>query len=156
MGKNTIFIAIFSLFSGILLGQTLDKYHFDIVEDGQSLPLAIAGGMNLPQFSEVDLDNDGIKDLFVFDKEGDAIAAFKNVGISGTIKYEYQPGLLVHFPKLNKWSLMVDYNQDGAPDIFAYPSQLGVAGIEVHKGHWEGNRLAFEKLSFANSKGVWF
>ncbi len=154
MRKDTIFITIFSIFSVILYSQSLESYDFDIREDGQKLPLALAGGMNLPQFSEVDLDHDGIKDLFVFDKEGNALSAFKNLGVVGAIQYEYAPELLVHFPKLRKWSLMMDYNQDGAPDIFAYPSQLGIAGIEVHKGHWEGNRLAFEKLSFGQAFDV--
>ncbi len=154
MRKDTIFITIFCIFSVILYSQSLERYDFDIMKDGQKLPLALAGGMNLPQFSEVDLDHDGIKDLFVFDKEGNAISAFKNTGNVGTVQYEYAPELLEHFPKLIKWSLMLDYNQDGAPDIFAYPSQLGVAGIEVHKGHWEGNRLAFEKLSFGQPYDV--
>lgn len=148
MSKDTIFIAIFSVFSVILCGQTLDRFDFDLSLNGQPWGFGLAGGMNLPEFSEVDLDHDGIKDLFVFDKSGEAISAFKNMGENGVVHYEYAPELLEFFPKLVKWALMVDYNLDGAPDIFAYSSQPGVAGVEVHKGHWEGGRLAFEKLSF--------
>ena len=154
MCKDTIFIALFSVFFVTLYGQDLDVYNFEIWEDGQKLELGLAGGMNLPQFSEVDLDHDGINDLFVFDKEGNAISAFKNMGVTGSIQYEYAPELLEYFPKLFKWCLMVDYNKDGAPDIFAYPSQPGVAGVEVRKGHWEGNKLAFEKLSFGQNFDV--
>ena len=39
-----------------------------------------AGGMNSCQFGQVDMNMDGIKDLFVFDRHGDRIMTFVNGG----------------------------------------------------------------------------
>ena len=154
MGKDTILFAIFSVLAVILWGQPLKKYDFEMVAGGQALGQGLAGGMNLPEFSEVDLDHDGTKDLFVFDKSGHAMSAFKNAGTAGVVDYTYQPDLLVNFPQLHHWALMLDYNHDGAGDIFAFTSQLGVAGVEVYKGHWAGDRLAFDKLSFGQTYDI--
>ncbi len=151
MSKNTIFIALFGIIPFFLLGQPLERATFPIFENGQELPLALAGGFNLPQFSGVDLDNDGVEDLFVFDRGGNAMASFK---YQNGMNYDFAPDLLEYFPRLNKWAIMRDYNQDGAPDIFAYTTQLGVAGIEVHKGYWKNNKLAFTKLSFGQTFDV--
>lgn len=151
MSKNTIFIALLGLIPFFLLGQTLERATFPIIENGQELPLALAGGFNLPQFSGVDLDNDGVQDLFVFDRAGNAMTAFK---YQSGMKYEFAPDLLEYFPHLNKWAILRDYNQDGAPDIFAFTTELGIAGIEVHKGYWKNNKLAFTKLSFGQNFDV--
>lgn len=154
MGKDTIFIAVFSLISVLMFGQTLDRTNFLISTENGNLPIALAGGMNMPQFSEVDLNHDGTKDLFVFDRDGDTYSAYLNIGSPNQMSYQFAPDLLAHFPKLVHWALMVDYNLDGAPDIFSFSSQPGVAGVEVHKGHWQNNILHFEKLSFGQPDDV--
>src|SRR4051812_8780602 len=41
-----------------------------VTVNGNTLVNAWAGGLNSPQFSEIDLNGDGIKDLFVFEAEG--------------------------------------------------------------------------------------
>ena len=41
--------------------------------------------MNSCQFGEVDMNLDGIKDFFVFDRHGDRIMTFINGGIAATL-----------------------------------------------------------------------
>src|ERR1051326_6298663 len=50
-------------------------------------PYAWAGGVNSPQFSEIDLNQDGILDLFVFDRTGNKIITFLNLGTPNQVSY---------------------------------------------------------------------
>ena len=60
-----------------------------------------AGGMNSCQFGEIDLNLDGINDLFVFDRHGDRIMPFINSGTAGTIDYDFAPEYVDNLPFLN-------------------------------------------------------
>jgi len=99
------------------------------------------GGMNSCQFGEVDLNMDGIKDLFVFDRHGDRIMTFINGGTPNTVDYEYAPEYIDNFPDLFDWAILVDYNMDGKEDIFTYAGIL--PGIIVYK-NVSDNELEFE------------
>lgn len=90
-----------------------------------------AGGFNNPQFSEIDLDLDGTKDLFVFDRTGNKISTFLNKGIAGIASYQFAPQYASKFPSLRDWVLLADYDCDGYEDIWAYSGKGG--GIEVYK-----------------------
>jgi hypothetical protein len=85
-----------------------------------------AGGHNFPQFSAVDLDGDGIKDLVVFDRSGDVpydkLTTYINVGTPNQVAYVHAPQYEKKFPFIHDWMLMVDYNRDGKEDIFTYNS----------------------------------
>ncbi|OYU94675.1 MAG: hypothetical protein CFE21_15470 [Bacteroidetes bacterium B1(2017)] len=72
------------------------------------------GGLNSPQFSKIDFNGDGVKDLFVFDRVGNKVLTyvFKNG------KYAYEPKYESEFPKLYYWALLRDYDKDGKEDIF--------------------------------------
>ncbi len=108
--------------------------------NGDTLINAWAGGFNSVQFSEIDLDLDGIKDLFVFDRTGNRISTFINEGIPNQVSYKYDPYYIQFFPKgLEKWVLLRDYNCDGAMDIMTSFS----AGVKVYKNVSAIN-LAFE------------
>lgn len=100
-----------------------------------------AGGMNSCQFGEVDMNMDGIKDLFAFDRQGDRIMTFINGGTQNTVDYEYAPEYIAGFPELFDWAILVDYNMDGKADIFTYAKIL--PGIIVYKNVSE-TELAFE------------
>ncbi len=90
-----------------------------------------AGGMNSCQFGEIDLNLDGINDLFVFDRHGDRIMTFINNGTPGTIDYDYAPEFISKFPDLNDWAILADYNMDGKSDIFT--KSVGLPGIIVYR-----------------------
>ena len=103
-----------------------------VSKNGENLSNAWAGGMNFCQFSKIDLDQDGIDDLFIFDKSG------KNGTVNGnrittflfnptTNNFEYAPNYIESFPELIDWALLIDYNQDLKPDIFtSYESSIAL------------------------------
>jgi len=98
------------------------------------------GGHNFCQLSELDINMDGIKDLFLFDRTGIKITCYINKGTPNTVDYldstlKYKSG----FPHLEEWALARDYNCDGKADIFTY----GYGGISVWRNVSTGNTLQF-------------
>lgn len=90
-----------------------------------------AGGLNFCQLSPIDLNMDGIKDLFVFDRSGNRISTYINNGTPNTVDYVSAPQYVRNFPPLHDWALLADYNCDGKEDIFTYSNVGG--GIAVYK-----------------------
>lgn len=88
-----------------------------------------AGGLNFLQVSDIDLNFDGIMDLFVFDRTGNKISTFINGGTANTVDYTYDHSYVDKFPKLDSWVLLRDYNCDGKMDIFSHTN----LGIKVYK-----------------------
>ncbi|MFQ3332865.1 MAG: hypothetical protein ACI8ZH_000758 [Flavobacteriales bacterium] len=89
-----------------------------ISENGSAFSSAFSGGINAGQFSEVDLDLDGVMDIVVFDKSGNKISPF----INDNGNYVYAPIYRNNFPKVHDWMLLADYNCDGKNDIYTYSS----------------------------------
>lgn len=94
-----------------------------VFSDGDSLTNAWGGGINGIRLSEIDLDQDGNKDLFAFEKHGNRVLTFLRRGD----KYLFAPEYARRFPELHDWAILQDYDNDGKPDIFTY----GLAGIRV-------------------------
>lgn len=123
IGLRQIFlIAIaFSFFPAqILLAQSMSlKDNVPFYQDGQALNSPFAGGLNLPQFSTIDLDGDGNLDLFVYDRSGNKVLTFINGNTANTIDYTYDPSYISAFPDgMDHFALLRDFNCDGLPDIF--------------------------------------
>ncbi len=112
---------------------------------GNPLQLAFAGGLNNPQYSATDLDNDGVKDLFVFDRAGDVSYCFLQKGDLGVSRYVHAPLFETFFPKLGDWVLLRDFDGDGLEDIWASSSKTqGPAGIEVYHAIRVGDHIEYE------------
>ena len=123
----------------------------EFTQNGKTLTEATVGGLSSPQFSEVDLNNDGIQDLYIFDKIGQVGLTYINGGTPNKVDYSYAPTYQSNFPNLVAWVLLRDYNGDGIADIFAYSSIPGIPGIEVHTGYYdENNRIAFHRFDFSD------
>jgi hypothetical protein len=103
------------------------------------------GGMNSCQFAEIDMNFDGIEDLFVFDRHGDRIMTFINGGTQAMVDYNYVPELAESFPELVDWVIFADYNADGKKDIFT--KSPGLPGIIVYKNISEGS-LGFDLVVY--------
>jgi len=95
------------------------------------LPYPWAGGMNSCQFGEIDLNMDGVKDLFVFDRHGDRVLTFINGGQAGQVDYTFAPEYISCFPDLYDWVILRDYNNDGLEDLFTYAKDY--PGIVVYR-----------------------
>jgi hypothetical protein len=112
-------------------------------ENGMQFPSAVSGGINSGQFSNIDLNLDGVMDLVVFDKSGNKISPF----INDNGNYIYSPKYRNNFPKVHDWMLLADYNCDGKNDIYTYSS----GGVAIYK-NTSVNNLSFSLItSLVNS-----
>jgi len=104
-----------------------------VVISGNTLSNAWAGGLNSPKFSEIDLNGDGIKDLFVFESDWNGrVKTYINKGTANTVDYHYAPEYQSKFPPMRNWALLADYNCDGKEDIFASVS----GGMAVYRNDY--------------------
>ena len=132
---NLTFILLFSnnIFSQFSFKKTDSLKVFD---NTKLMKMPFAGGFNYMQFSELDLDYDGVNDLFSFDRSSNKPNTFLNAGITDSIDYTYAPQFLGNIPKgLKDWVLLADYNCDGKQDIF---TQNGGA-IKIYKNDGNAN-----------------
>ena len=147
-----ICLIVFTAFCLNLNSQTIERFDVPVMVNGVQLENPWVGGLNTPQYSNADFDNDGIDDLFIFDKIGNISMVFINEGIAGQVAYKYAPEYVNNLPELNSWALLRDYDGDGAKDIFCYPNLTAFAGIEVYKGYYENNELKFRLLEFPETR----
>lgn len=129
---------------------TIRVYH-----DSKKLSFPWLGGLSNPQFSSVDLNNDGIKDLFIFDKEDGKLLTFLNSGMPNAIDLIYNSKYEFNFPLLTQWALLVDFNQDGIDDIFTHEPNTF---IKVYKGFYSNNRITFtlenDRLEYQGNSSI--
>ena len=115
--KTKIFCRYFSLFYLICNLQAVqsqtDIFEAFFITPKQPLSNPYAGGIRHPQFSQLDLDNDGKKNLFVFDKATNLIQTYINKGKENEVNYQYTSEYNHIFPRLETWALLRDFNHDG-------------------------------------------
>lgn len=116
-----------------------------VVANSVQLTWPWAGGMNFCQLSEIDLNLDGVMDLFSFDRSGNKILTWINKGTANTSDYVFAPEYIKRFPLLREWVLLRDYNCDGKMDIFSY----SFAGFSIHKNtSTSSSGLQFQLVQF--------
>jgi hypothetical protein len=124
--------------------------HFDgsvpVYHQGNLLDLAWAGGLNFVQVSSIDLNGDGLKDLFLFDRSGNKVVTLLRTEGSGTGAYTVTRAYddVYPFKELHDWALLRDFNCDGKEDIFSYSQ----AGFSVYRNISDANGPAFELSTF--------
>ncbi len=144
---KSLFAIFFVLLVPVFLSAQIKLIPFDsipVTADNQNLTNAWTGGFNCPQFSQVDLNNDGKKDLVTFERNFyGSVKTFINKGNDGEVIYEYAPQYRLYFPQMRNWMLMRDYNCDGKNDIFT-----GVpAGIAVYRNDSDASGLKFTQVT---------
>lgn len=145
------YFVLISVLNIPMFGQNFDRIDVPIYDQGRKLSLANVGGLKAPQFSNVDFNEDGKLDLFVFDRNGNKILPFVKIGASGSLDYRFAPEYISQFPELNLFALLVDYNRDGIKDIFTGSTNLP-GSVEVWKGKRDLNgKTSYEILNFTNS-----
>lgn len=137
-----------------LSAQDLPRLNFPFQINNRVLANPLVGGLTSPQYSEVDLNNDGIQDLYVFDRAGDVSICYINEGTPNQSDYRFAPEYNKQFPHLESWVLLRDFNQDGAMDIFTFSGTP--AGVIAYKGKYENNKIAFDRINFPNIYNILF
>lgn len=115
-----------------------------VLHNTHQLQNAWAGGLNNPQFSTIDLDNNGTTDLFVFDRSTNRVLTFINNNTPNQTDYSFAPQYAAYFPNMHDWAILTDINRDGLNDLITY----GVAGIQYYTAHrFPNNELHFELIT---------
>ncbi len=143
---RSFIIIILLAIVAVIQSQNLDKGIVVNERNNEAYRYPWAGGLNSCQFGEIDLDFDGVMDLFVFDRAGNRILTFINEGIPDSSSYIYAPHFAERFPVLYDWVILKDYNLDGKQDIFTY--SRGFAGILVYKNTSDDIDLEFELIIY--------
>ena len=149
--KLSLFIFINIFFPGNLKSQSFYDFGFEqdfsvVVRDnyGNVLDYAWWGGLNAVHFGTMDINNNGIDDLVIFEKHGNKILPLINQNIKGKFSYVYAPEYIRFFPSaLTDWVIFYDFNNDGKKDIFTYTT----GGIKVYRNTTTTGNLSFELYS---------
>lgn len=140
---NKLFVLFLLLLSNFGFTQIFERYNVPFVKNGNVLDFPLTGGLNAPQISGVDLNHDGMTDLFINDRIGGVPLSFV-FDPSADSKYRFEPGLTRYFPKTTNWALMLDFNKDNIPDLFTYSVASGIDGVTAYRGKWVSDTLHFD------------
>jgi hypothetical protein len=152
-----VMVCVFCLSFQYAMGQAYQPIIDIPVEvDGKNLAFPFTGGLNNPQPNEVDLNDDGILDLFIFDRSGNVGLTFINEGTPGQADYRYDPSYTKQFPELiNNWVILRDFNEDGVMDLFTSAFQVyAQGGIIVFTGYYQNGKIHFERVNFDYSPNI--
>lgn len=145
------------LFLSILSFQNLNAQQFfdqgnavQVSANGNILPMAWAGGLNSPQFSEVDINLDGFTDIVAYDRDAYLYIPliFDGEGVSNEHAYDYIPRYNNVFPETQHWALFRDLNQDGKSDLLT--SSIG--SVHYYKNTSTPYNTSFEFVETLESK----
>lgn len=145
MNKKLSILLIFLLSFGIAKAQLpIGRDTITVIEGGNVLKSAWAGGLNFCMVSQVDVDLDTKLDLVLFDKV-DLFAygifrCFLNKGGVGQVKYVYDAEYSGKFPQVQQWAVFFDHDNDGKADLFTYT----LGGIKAYRNISTTTNFAFQ------------
>ena len=142
-----MWILFFLILSGSFVNAQTHDFGFrrnDSVQftniNGLTIDLPWLGGMNSCQFFEMDLDQNGLNDLVVFEKQGNRILPFLKYNSCGLQKFIFAPEYIESFPPFESWVQSHDFNFDERMDLFTYTT----GGIKVYLNISDFESLKFE------------
>ena len=151
MMRSLFFLLLLLAFMGRARAQSGTAFGFEyrpagaVVQGTDTLRNAWMGGLNTPQFSTIDLNNDGQPDLFAFDHESSRCYTFLSVvapAAPNGRRWQYAPQYESLFPSdLRQWALLRDYDCDGRADLFTFTSG---GDIRVFRNVLSGGRPSFQ------------
>jgi len=144
--QSILYVAVLTLISNNLLAQITDRYDFPFEENQTTLSFPNAGGFNNPIFSNVDLNNDDLADLYIFEYSDKTHHSF----LQNEDTWEWTEDQCINFPEMESWAFLIDYNGDGASDIFTFAYENN-PGILVYDGFWLDDKLAFKPQTFTEN-----
>jgi len=148
-------ILLIILITGLLQNMQAQNYIFDysikVNQFGNTLKFPFVGGLNNPQFSAIDINQDAVKDIYIFDRTGNKSLLLINEGSADEINYFYWQQYQQNFPSLSDWAILVDYNCDGLEDIITGFD----GGVKTFLATYDGFTITFTediaKLQFTEA-----
>lgn len=148
--KKLGLLILSSLFSfSTLSAQLFPGNGITVRENGIELPNPWLGGLDLPQFSGADINQDGREDLLIFDKKGNKTLVLLK---DENGEYRHAPNFEPFFPEMIQFALFRDYNCDGLVDIFSFNAAINAPppngegqGIVVFKQKIVNGEIVFEE-----------
>lgn len=139
-----IYLVIFLFSISFSAAQNYSWQDIEIGTKGEEFSLGTTCGLTAPQFSEMDIDLDGVNDIIIFDRDGNVLIPllYKNK------TYSYAPGYREFFPPIKNWMRAVDINNDGFDDIVCYNLESPLNGVEVYLGEELDGHIHFNKIKF--------
>ena len=109
-----ITVGLYAVFSPTLFGQnySVQRPHFEI--SGEKIDIPELGGLNSPQFANIDLNLDGVLDILVLEKNSGRLIPIIRYSDHYRVNYEILPLL----PPIRDWIICKDFNNDGRIDLF--------------------------------------
>ncbi|MFZ4546796.1 MAG: FG-GAP-like repeat-containing protein [Bacteroidales bacterium] len=110
-------------------------------EFSDTLAFPFVGGLNSCQFSNIDINLDGMDDILVFDRHGNRLLPFLAISPESP-EFRFSPEYSALLPPIEHWVQTADYNFDGKKDIFTYTT----GGIKVYRNDSE-ETLKFKQVT---------
>jgi len=156
--RQALFLILFVLASFWVKAQLpVARDTLTVLENGKVLKMPWANGINYANASNIDLNNDNVKDLVIFDRANQfgtgRFRCFIKTGVAGQATYTADPGLSYYFPSCANWAVLLDFNCDGKEDLFCSVN----AGIKVYKNTSSAAGLSFtlfKSLLYTNYGGT--
>jgi hypothetical protein len=139
-------LIVFLICSVSVFSQTqFDRQHsIPVTEGGNTLRLPWVGGINFPWISSIDMNNDGMLDIFLYDHHNNRLLTFLDNGDTVADEaWDFAPEYMFQFPPVNKWAFLYDFDCDGKSDFFTLSSALQCSGIAYYKNTGSGGILSW-------------
>lgn len=133
-------IILFGFFVSKSIAQPFIRFDYlQVYENEHELLYPWTGGLNSVQFGKADVNNDGKKDLIVFDKSNEKYCVFITTN-TNSINYKFNSSYGNYFPSIKAWMSLKDYNCDGIEDFFTVNNE---GNIKVYRGFYKNDTLNF-------------
>jgi len=152
--KSIIFVLLICL--TLAAKSSAQEFSFTRVQEipvyinGEALSYPLTGGMSMPRFNNIDLNNDGIQDVVIFESLGNKFLPFILEEKDSEIIYHYRPEYEALFPDVRRYMMVLDFNKDGVKDIAtSHDIMLGEGTLRFFKGiaSSTGQILSYEEVN---------
>jgi hypothetical protein len=121
----------------LFLGQNIQAQFFsfspfrnvEVLQQGDLIQNPFSGSYNSGQFWPIDLNNDNIDDLIIYDKTSGRVLTYLAALENGNYFWSYNSDYEYFIPPIESWLATADFNCDGKKDLFTQTS----AGIKVFR-----------------------
>ncbi len=153
MSRITFLFCLLCLQTSLCFSQNFERIDVPVEMNEVFLPNGTIGGLNAPQPAKVDLNNDQIEDLYIFDRAGNVHLTFINIGSPQNPEYKLDADYSRNFPgDLGNFVLLRDFDQDGIMDLFAHANNKDEPLVaKAYRGRYQNGKLAFDRIFFDES-----